>query len=163
MKIQIITLIFICLSVFTIDARQGGPLGLGFVLGDPTGISVKYWTGKENAVSGVLAFNLSHRHYDHDGHYYYDDSSMDAYLHINYLWHSFQVFPVERGRLPIYWGVGGRLVMGNDFALGARGCGGVEFLPNAPIDIYLELGLVLNVVPYTAMDGDIGIGLRYFF
>ena len=148
------------LFILSADARQGGPFGLGVVLGDPTGLSMKYWTSRENAVSAALAFGTFHHHYDN---YYYNDET-DVYLHVNYLWHNFGLLPVQRGQLPVYWGAGGRLYFGHDFALGVRGCGGLEYLPVAPIDIFLELGLVIDFMGnHPGADGDLGIGIRYFF
>jgi hypothetical protein len=163
MKTKILMLI-LALGLFVIqsDARQGGPFGLGAVLGSPTGLSFKYWTRHDNAVSGALAFDVYHNH-SWDDHYSYNNDDMDAYLHVNYLWHSMKAIPVQRGQLPLYWGLGGRMLMGHGFALGARGCGGIEYLPLAPVDIFMELGLVIDVVGHFGADGDLGIGVRYFF
>jgi hypothetical protein len=160
MKKTVFVLLVACFFTLSVNARQGGNFGLGAVLGDPVGLSMKYWTGKGNAVSGAFAFDSYHAHYYHG---YWDDNGYDLYIHANYLWHNFQAFPVERGQLPLFWGVGGRMIAGNDFAMGARACGGLEYLPLAPIDIYLELGFVLDFIGHIGPDVDLGLGLRYFF
>ena len=157
--------LFLSLAVLstTIDARQGGNFGLGAVLGDPTGLSMKYWLRKDNAVSGALAFGTYRHHYYNDHHDGWYDEEVNIHLHANYLWHSFSALPVQRGELPLYWGAGGRLLMGHDFAMGVRGCGGIEYLPLAPIDIFLELGVIIDFVGHVGGDVDLGLGLRYFF
>jgi hypothetical protein len=156
MKAFLFSLMLIVLCA-TIDARQGGNFGLGAVLGAPTGLSMKYWTGRNNAVSGALAFG---------GYAYHDHTWGGQELHLqgSYLWHSFGAIQVDRGQLPVYWGLGGRLLAGNDFALGVRGCGGFEYLfPKAPFDVFLELGLIIDFVGFVGADFDLGIGIRYFF
>src|SRR4051812_11458789 len=71
--------------------RPGAPgnFGAGVVVGDPTGLTAKWWTGDNRAIDIALAWDLSGA-----------DKRVEA--HADYLWH----FPLEvqgmEGRLPLY-------------------------------------------------------------
>lgn len=58
------------------DANEG--LGIGLMVGEPTGFSLKYWTSESNALDGGLAWSLG----PNDG----------LYVHGDYLWHNYSVF-----------------------------------------------------------------------
>jgi hypothetical protein len=144
----------LCTHVF---ARQGGNFGLGAVIGDPTGLSCKYWTGHNKAWEGALALWGSHHHYD-------SHNDLHMVIQACHLWHNFDMIRVSQGAMPLYLGVGGRLVFGHEFLLGVRGCGGIAYMfQNVPVDIFLELGLVVDFVTHPGADMDAGLGVRYFF
>jgi hypothetical protein len=136
--------------------KGGGDFGLGLVAGEPTGISWKLWSGKERAWDGAVAWS------------FIDDGYLR--LHVDYLWHDYQLIEVERGQLPVYFGVGGTLWSGQRahyekrFNLGVRGVAGLEYIfPQAPVDVFLELAPTLGLVPETGFDLQGGIGVRFFF
>lgn len=146
-------------SPSTAEARKGGPFGLGVELGDPSGLSFKYFLGGETAVDGHLGFSLRHDWFR---------------AHVDYLFH----FPQRWGGghwLP-YVGIGGKLAVwdhhrGNDwyddddeFALGARVPLGIAWHPrNAPIDVFGEVVPGLWILPGTDLDFDFSIGVRFYF
>src|SRR3989339_1137732 len=134
------------LVALSVSARTGGPFGLGAVLGDPTGLSFKYWHQKDHAWSGALAFGF-HDHHDHQ----------NLILHVTHQWHDFNLIPETHGSLPGYLGVGGRVYSGQDFALGVRGCGGLSYVPTrSPVDIFLELCVVIDFLGHVGGDADGG-------
>ena len=134
--------------------HRGRKFGLGLVIGEPSGLSWKYWQGSTNALDGALAM-----------------SSFNDYFaaHINYLWHNYRVIKVEQGKMPLYYGVGGALWSGtfhtHDGAnLGVRGVIGLEYVfEGAPFDIFLELAPTMYVVPETGLWLHAGLGGRFFF
>ena len=143
--------IFILMMVLvgTSEAQNYG-LGLGIILGEPTGISVKYWTSRITAVDGAIAWSLG----KHDRMYFHGD----------YLWHNDRIINITRGRLPIYYGVGARLGFNGDSSLGIRGVIGLDYqFATIPLDIFLELVPVMNLAPSTDFDFNGAIGVRYFF
>ena len=152
-------LLFIAVAFFVCgqtEGKTGGNFGLGLVLGEPTGLTGKLWTSRTRAWSGDLAFGLSHHH-----DYYQDDA---VYLNVMHLWHDFNLAPVSSGELPFYFGVGGRLWTAHQFGLGVRGCGGLSYLPpRSPVDFFLEIGIVFDIVEDPGLDGDMGLGFRYYF
>jgi hypothetical protein len=148
-----LTLIAMAISAFAAvpgHARLGGNMGLGFIAGAPSGISGKLWLGGINAVDMILGFNP------------YND-----YLEVraDYVWHEMNIFPVNRGQLPLYYGMGaGMTVSDGGPGLLARGVVGIEYLfPSAPLDAFLELGPGIRVFPATNFDISAGLGMRYFF
>lgn len=125
-------------------------LGIGVMVGEPTGLSIKSWTGGNNAFDIGVAWSL--------GRY-------DAlYAHANYLWHNYEVFDPNSGSLPLYYGLGGRVVFGeNDAIIGARAPVGINYLfEDAPIGLFLEVAPTFNVVPSTDFDIDGALGVRFY-
>jgi hypothetical protein len=130
-------------------ARQGGNLGLGIVAGNPSGVSSRLWVGNRNSIDFIAGFDL-----------YHDRVSINA----DYVWHEFGLFPVRRGQLPLYYGMGLWTSVSNDPAMGARGKVGIAYLfPNAPLDAFFELGPSAAILPSTGFGLDAGLGMRFFF
>ncbi len=136
--------------------KGGGGFGLGLIAGEPTGLSWKLWNGKERAWAGAMAWSFNDAGY--------------LRLHADHLWHDYKLLEVERGQLPVYFGIGGTLWSGErahydkHFNLGVRGVAGLEYIfPQAPVDLFLELAPALNLVPETGFDMQGGIGVRIFF
>lgn len=157
---KVITIIMLALSISLAHGKGpvkgGGNFGIGLVAGEPTGISWKLWNGREKAWDGALAWSFIDAGY--------------LRLHVDHLWHDYQLIEVERGQLPVYFGIGGTLWSGErahyekHFNLGARGTVGLEYIfPEAPVDIFLELAPTLNLIPETGFDLQGGIGIRIFF
>src|SRR3954471_15284887 len=91
------------------EVGYGRKLGLGFVLGDPTGLSGKYWVGATNSID----FGLGFWGYGFEGHC---DNNGNCYrygyhagtMNVDYLWQS----NIVRGQAQLDWhiGAGGRAV-----------------------------------------------------
>lgn len=128
-------------------------LGVGVIVGEPTGASVKYWLNDTLAVDGAAGWSF----HDHS----------DFMIQGDLLWHDFELLPVSRGRLPVYVGAGGQTRFRNDHygnQVGLRVPVGVSYMfDNAPVDIFAEVAPVLDVAP--SLRGEItgGIGIRYWF
>jgi len=135
-------------------AAQSRDFGLGFIVGEPTGISGKAWQSRTTAFDFAVAWSFSH-----------DDA---LHLHADYLRHRFGVIEVSRGQLPIYYGIGGRLRFndtGNeDVEFGVRFPVGLDYLfPSDPIDIFLEIVPILDLVEETDFELNASLGARYWF
>lgn len=152
--------VFILLSSIGIamakgPVKSGGAFGIGLVVGEPTGISWKAWNDREKAWDGALAWS------------FVDDY---LHLHVDHLWHDYKLIEVEKGQLPLYFGIGGTMWSGHrdnydkHFNLGARGVVGLEYIfPEAPVDLFLELAPTLGLLPETGFDIQGGLGARIFF
>ncbi|MCX5777611.1 MAG: hypothetical protein NTU66_00045 [Elusimicrobia bacterium] len=124
--------------------------GLGVLIGSPTGITGKIWQGEHRAVDAAAGWSLG------------DSSSF--YFHADYLFQQPREFVVSEGKLPYYYGVGLRLRNDNETRLGVRMPLGIEYLlQDAPLSIFIEMALVLDIVPRTALDVNAGVGVRYRF
>lgn len=153
-KLPTITLLvtFLTLSLNTLSYAQDASkdVGIGFIIGEPTGLSLKTWSGGGNAVDLGLAWSFGR----------YDAINM----HADYLWHNYRLFSeVDTGTFPLYYGIGGRVVLGDDSRLGARIPVGLNYLfEDAPIGLFFEVAPIFNVAPSTSFDVDGGIGVRFY-
>lgn len=152
-----ILIVLICLSAGASWA-QPGPVGLGVIIGSPTGISANFKTGIKNSIDAALAFDL-------DG----DDR---LHLHGTYLWHRPKAIPLEKERIGWYYGLGAKLRThedrgrddDDDIRFGPRGSLGLHYpFHSNRFDLFAEIALVMNVIPETDLDLDAGIGGRIYF
>ncbi|MEX0927867.1 MAG: DUF3996 domain-containing protein [Balneolales bacterium] len=127
--------------------------GLGVVVGEPTGIAGKLWVNDLNAFAGTAAWSFQ-------GH-------TTLHLHLDYLHHNYDHINVNRGSMAFYYGLGGRLLArgeNRDDRFGIRIPFGLAyFFSDDPVEIFLELAPILDVVPTTEFTGNSGLGVRYYF
>ena len=149
---------FMIILTNPITAQDHG-FGMGIILGEPTGLSAKAWTSNDNAFDFAIAWSFNNYHHDND---YHNDG--DVLLQADYVWHFFNTISVSSGKLPVYVGVGARVVLADDPSIGIRIPVGIDYLfANAPIDIFLELVPILDLSPATDFGIGGGIGIRYWF
>lgn len=156
-----IGLVLLMLFAKPITAQDSG-FGLGIMLGEPTGLSAKYWTSQNNAFDFGLGVGLGGDRIKYEGHY---DNSSRIHFHMDYLWHSFGAISSTE-RFPLYYGIGGRYNSGGGYesSLGVRGVLGIAWLPQStPIDVFLEVVPVFPITPLTGLGIDAAIGIRYYF
>jgi hypothetical protein len=143
--------IFMLLAAFSssnVGAQDSG-FGLGVILGEPTGISFKNWVGSRTSIDGGIAWSFSNNNSFH--------------LHMDYLVHNFNVFKAKKGKLALYYGIGGRIKTEKS-RFGVRIPVGINYIfGDAPLDIFFELAPVLDLVPSTEFGLTGGIGIRYYF
>lgn len=134
-----------------ISNAQSTGLGLGIILGEPTGISLKYWTDKTTAFDAAVAWSVG--------------KNGGMHFHGDYLWHNFNLINVGNNQLPVYYGIGFTFgAGGDDPRVGVRGVAGLAYLVTSiPLDIFLELVPVFELSPSTGLGFNGAIGVRYFF
>jgi hypothetical protein len=130
-----------------------GLFGIGVVLGEPSGVSGKYWLSKYRAVDGAFGYSFGDRF----------RFSMDYLVHTDALLSEDFSF---------YYGIGGAISGGRgyiakprpgDFALGARGVIGVShFFKRAPLDAFLELAPIIFIAPPLGLSMDFCFGIRVY-
>lgn len=146
-----IAVFLICYTGKSINAQNNG-LGLGIILGEPTGISGKYWITENTAYDFGIAYSFIGL-----------NSSLS--LHADYLYHLFNAIETQY-TLPVYYGFGARMRTNenSELGLGARGVIGISlFSTQLPMDFFLEVAPVFQLIPETELNFDIGIGARYYF
>ena len=150
-SIAVLALILLALSAYDLCAQNHGT-GLGVILGEPTGISFKQWLGGATAIDAGLAWSFA---------------ADDVHFHMTYLIHAFDWIKSTDdfgNRLNFYYGVGGRARFERDSRAGGRGVIGlVYFFKGAPLDAFVEIAPIMDVVPETDFNLNGGIGMRYFF
>lgn len=129
---------------------NGGNLGIGAMLGEPTGISMKIWKSSRNAFDVGVAWSFG----DNDA----------LHLHGDYLLHNW-FSDIDQGALAFYYGIGGRLALSDpDAELGIRIPFGLNYIiPDSQIDVFIEAVPILNLAPDTDFDGNGAVGIRYYF
>lgn len=156
-------LLIVCTATLLLAAprrasAEGGPFGLGLILGSPTGFSGKLYLNRKNAIDFALGFAFLNRR--------------GVAVHADYLWHPVMLATDEAFFMPLYFGVGARLLdhdRGNDdddFHLGARVPVGILFdFKTVPIDVFLEVALVIDIIQDhgDVIDLNAGVGARYYF
>jgi hypothetical protein len=131
------------------SSKAGNPrdMGIGVAVGQPTGVAGKLWLDKNLAVDAFAGYHFSG----------------DFDLHGDLLYHAFSILPIEHGRLPLYFGLGGRVLLGDDDQFGLRVPIGVSFLfPDNPIEVFGELAPVMKVTSGVAAYMDFLVGARVY-
>ncbi len=144
------------------EARGENGLGVGVIVGEPTGVSIKKWIGETRAIDAAAAWSFS------------ENGSFQ--FHADYLFHNFSLLRQNEfsGRLPVYYGIGGRIKIrdandgndrnDNDALVGIRIPVGISYLfAEAPVDLFVEIVPIFDVVPDTDLDINAAIGVRYYF
>lgn len=128
-----------------------GDFGVGVIVGAPTGLSAKYWLTRTRAMDMALAWDLSG-----------DDDRLE--VHADHLWHLDLNVSAMQGRLPLYLGVGGRLLTGHDAQVGVRVPFGMAYLfPRAPIELFAEIVPLFDFTPDSDSSVNGGAGVRFYF
>ena len=139
------------LTVFPLSA-VAGDVGLGVMIGEPTGLSLKVWSSSRTAFDAAVGWSLG--------------GQDRIYVHGDYLWHRYELDLDVRGALPYYFGVGGRVLLheGDDSRIGVRVPLGLNYLTeDRRFDFFIEVAPVIDLVPDTDFDISGGLGARFYF
>jgi hypothetical protein len=153
-------------AVGSAQARPPDGFGVGLILGEPTGLSLKKWVAPDRAIDAGIAWSFSE-----------NDS---LHLHGDYLFHWFDRLekPATQGRLPLYAGLGARFKFKEEGSGGRRNSGrnrrdamigvrvpfGISYLfADAPVDLFAEIVPILDVAPDTRFSLNAAIGARFYF
>jgi len=152
--------VFICSVALTAGpVFAAGNFGLGFVLGNPSGIAAKYFLSGDHAIAAGIG--------DAAGHGFY--------LNVDYLMHFHGIIPVPETAL--YLGGGGAFHHYHRDRHGriwddedeenrfeTRMPFGVYYIfKPVPVEIFLELVPALEIVPDVDFRMRAGLGARYYF
>jgi hypothetical protein len=142
---------------------KGNDFGFGLILGDPVGLTIKYWTSNENALDAYLGSSYFGR----------------VRVGTDYLWH-FDAF--KSNVVKMYAGPGLVLGLGqghgiwykedhkkfyywedNSTGFGARVIFGINVIPKrTPIEIFFELGPLVGISPNYGVNLDAALGIRFY-
>lgn len=163
------SIIFACLLVLSCTSLaaqgpRGKEFGFGFILGEPTGATIKYWLNKENAIDAAVG-----------------GSGYGAIrIHADYLWH-FSAFNSDVVKLYIGPGLGVGIGNGGwglfyhkgknywyertdgGTAVFGRMAFGANIIPRrSPIEIFVELAPVIGFSPVVGVGVEAALGLRFY-
>ena len=133
---------------------QPGNLGIGAIIGDPTGLHVKLWNQETRSWNFAAAWSAG--------------ANDMLVLQGDYVFYDYDLLDVDSndGELPVYYGIGLHLRMSEtqDSQLGVRVPLGINWVfAEAPLDIFFEIAPSVNLYPETEFEMHGGIGLHYFF
>ncbi len=145
-------------------------LGVGMIVSDSTGISVKKWLQKDSAIDGAITYSTS--------------GSDELGFHVDYLRHNDKLLRElfsknVAKRLSVYFGIGGRLKIlsideearkkkkkneEDDVVFGFRVPLGIAYMfKDTPVEIFAEGVPTLDVNPEADFGWKAGFGFRYYF
>jgi hypothetical protein len=145
----IFTFLFVIIFSSTIYGQAERPsLGVGVMIGEPTGVSVKKYMSERGAFDIGTAWSLANQ-------------NEALHLHANLL---FQDNITKNPSLFFYHGVGARVLFANNAKVGIRAPLGLAYIfPNIPFDFFVEVAPILDVTPDVGFAGNGGFGFRYYF
>jgi hypothetical protein len=150
MKKVILVGFLLCIVFSGSVFAQSRGFGLGIILGEPTGINFKHWTGNSSAVVGAAAWAFGRENAFH--------------LHMDVIFHRFRLIKAERHVIPFYYGIGFRYKDEHEDRVGIRFPLGIIYIfDDAPVDIFFEIVPIFDLAPKTDLSFNGGIGARYYF
>ena len=148
-KAALILILFSCLAGLSY-ADSNHNVGLGIILGEPTGLTMKFWNRQTVAFDAGAAWSITR------GGYFQ--------LHGDLLLHNFNLFRVDTGRMALYYGVGGRVKFATDLTVSLRVPIGISYeFERTPVELFLEVVPMLDLIPSTDVDMAGAVGFRYYF
>lgn len=148
---KLILVLIVLLAGHSLVAQQK-KLGIGIVLGAPTGFSFKHWNTPTYAIQGAIGGG-------------FDGITIGADF-------TFHTNAFNNSRLPFYYGpglffgsagFGGPRYNRGDLALGGRFIFGIDYLfPDHPFDLAFELGPALLLTPVVGMGIEVGLAFRFY-
>ena len=94
MKKIILMMFLVSFSAANLIAQENG-IGVGIIVGAPTGISGKYWIDKTNAIDAALGWDFL-------------ESASRISFHADYLYHNYSLID-SKIEVPVYYGFGIRM------------------------------------------------------
>lgn len=149
--VLIFTIFFISVSLHSQDKG----FGIGIMVGEPSGFSFKKWLNNLNAIDAGVGWSFT--------------ENGSIHLHADYLYHNYDLIQISDSKIPLYFGIGGRLkfkgdeksVKGN--SIGVRVPVGLAYeFSRAPFDVFLEIVPIVDISPDTRFTFNSAIGVRYY-
>lgn len=142
----------LCLSANQVFAQRQG-VGLGVIVGEPTGLSLKSWFSSSTALDLAAAWSFG----DYEAFQF----------HLDYVFHHPRLIEAN---FPFYYGLGGRLKLKDthddesDAHIGVRFPLGLVYLfREAPLDFFIEVVPILDLAPETDVNLNAAVGMRFYF
>jgi hypothetical protein len=155
---RIVALGLLVLAGGLASLSEAGPVGVGIVLGEPTGLTAKQWLGRGHAVDAAAAWSFA------------DETAL--HFQMDYLFHRPGPPEIEAPGLFFHFGLGGRIKLvddegrgkDDDDRIGVRFPLGLDYLfAKSPLEAFLEIAPILDLAPESDFEINGGIGLRYYF
>lgn len=126
-------LLLLCALILSLNLfSQKGDFGMGVILGNPTALNVKLWTGEKTAIDASLGYHFG--------------KTNNLYLNTDLFIHPWS-FQKEQDLLQIYLGPGAGLGFISDLSITLRTPIGVAlFLHDLPLELFAEIVPTLQII-----------------
>ena len=141
-------------------ANASGDFGLGLMIGGPTGITANYKLQDDRSIDAAFGAGMGSR---------------DLHVHSTYLVHFLNSINLDNYDFGWYIGGGARFATRDDddddeTLFGPRGSAGLNFPIKGSnggnsyiFDAFVEFAMIINIVSDVDVDGEFGLGGRYYF
>lgn len=149
LSLSLLLLVFAITTIQTAEAQnRPSNTELGVILGEPTGISFKFWQSGSTAIDGAVAWSMGRNE--------------SVHVHADYLFHN--DLDVDHGVLLFYYGPGVRTVFSdNNPRVGARFPLGLQYIVDSTrLSIFFEVAPTFDLIPSTSFGVNGGLGFRFF-
>lgn len=149
LSLSLVLLVFAITTIQTAEAQnRPSNTELGVILGEPTGISFKFWQSGSTAIDGAVAWSMGRNE--------------SVHVHADYLFHN--DLDVDHGVLLFYYGPGVRTVFSdNNPRVGARFPLGLQYIVDSTrLSIFFEVAPTFDLIPSTSFGVNGGLGFRFF-
>ncbi len=148
-KTALVLILFGCLAGLSYGESNHN-IGVGIILGEPTGLTFKLWNRQTVAFDAGAAWSFV--------------SGGFFQVHGDLLFHNFNLFRVDTGRMALYYGVGARVKFADQTLFSLRVPIGISYeFEKTPVELFLEIVPMLDLVPATEVQMAGGVGFRYYF
>ncbi len=121
----------------------------GVILGEPTGILVKFWKNQTTAYDVAAAWSLG---------------GEALHVHADYLIHKYGLLEFDNLELPVYFGLGAKVVFLSETHAGVRiPLGAILPIGDTPLKVGLEVVPVVDLLPATGVGFDGALTITYSF
>lgn len=136
---------------FSALGQSAGQMGVGLMLGNPTGLSLKKWRSDTQAIDAGAAWSIV------------GDKSFS--LHSDYLWHNKDALYFQDSTpLDVYYGLGGRMNFDDEIEIGLRIPIGIAHnFAESQSDVFAEIAPVFDFLDTTSLEIQLAFGARYYF
>lgn len=150
MKRAALVLVFLGCFAGLAAAESNHNVGLGLMLGEPTGLSFKMWNRQTVAFDAGAAWSFVN-----DKHFQ---------IHGDFLLHNFNLFRVDRGRMALFYGLGARMKFADDLTFSLRIPVGLSYeFERTPVELFIEVVPMIDLIPATEVQMAGALGFRYYF
>lgn len=148
MKFFTLALLFITFSAW---AYEPDKLGVGMMIGNPTGVNGKYWLEGNRAVDAGLGMSFGRR--------------SELSIHGDYLFHQREaLYYNDVHPLDLYYGIGGRMEFSEGLEIGVRLPVGItHFFEERNADVFTEVAPVVDFISKVGIEFHFVLGARYYF
>jgi hypothetical protein len=144
------TLLGFLAAIFLLGGTSFGQTtkyGLGLIVFDPTGMTVKAWLKRSGAIDGAVGWSAMAGHQLH--------------IHADYLFFGARIASDENVDFSFYLGVGGKIIFQDHDSAWFHVPLGIDFFTKkSPLNIFIEIVPSFN---FNELDLYGAIGIRYLF